>query len=51
MRMRYDLRDLWWMKDFMKCLFNYESDMLLKAWIWNQKYDKFYSMKHKHHYV
>jgi hypothetical protein len=34
MRMRYDLWDLWWVKDFMKCLLIYESDMLLKAWAW-----------------
>jgi len=47
----YDLWDLWWAKDFMKCLLNYESGMLMKEWTWKQKYDKFYSMKHEHDYV
>jgi hypothetical protein len=43
---------LLWVKDFMKCLLNYESDMLLnEAWTWKQKNDKFYSMKHEHDYV
>jgi hypothetical protein len=51
MRMGYDLWDLWWVKDFMKCLLNYESDMLLIAWTWKQKYDKFSSMEHEHDYV
>jgi hypothetical protein len=31
---------VWWVKDFMICLMNYEREMLLnEAWTWKQKYD------------
>jgi len=42
----------WWVKDSMKCLLNYESDMWLnEAWTWKQNMISFYSMKHEHDYI